>query len=61
MLNAGELIQFLSYPSLKMKTILDISLEPGTYLLAHEGIANIRLKKTGNISGLAANNVVFHT
>lgn len=60
-LNAGELIQCLSYPSLEMGTILDISLEPGTYLLAHEGIASIRLEKTGNTSGLAANNVIFHT
>lgn len=61
LLNAGELIQCLSYPSLEMTTILDISLEPGTYLLAHEGIANIRLEKVENISDLAANNVIFHT
>jgi hypothetical protein len=61
LLNAGELIQCLSYPSLEIETILDISLESGTYLLAHEGIASIRLKKTGNISGLAASNVIFHT
>lgn len=59
LLNAGELIQCLSYPSLEMTTILDISLEPGTYLLAHEGIANIRLEKVENISDLAANNVIF--
>ena len=61
LLNAGELIQCLSYPSLGMETILDISLEPGTYLLAHEGIASIRLEKTGNISDLAVNNAIFHT
>lgn len=29
--------------------------------MIHEGIASIRLEKTGNISGLAANNVIFHT
>lgn len=61
LLNAGELIQCLSYTSLEMETVLDINLEPGTYLLAHEGIASIRLEKTENISGLAANNVIFHT
>lgn len=61
LLNAGELIQCLSYPSLEMETILDISLEPGTYLFAHEGITSIRLEKTGNISGFTANNVIFHT
>jgi hypothetical protein len=61
LLNAGELIQCLSYPSLEMKTILDISLESGTYLLSHEGIASIRLKKVENISDFAANNVIFHT
>lgn len=61
LLNASELIQCLSYPSLEMETILDISLEPGTYLLAHEGIANIRLEKVENRSDLAANNVIFHT
>lgn len=60
-LNASELIQCLSYPSLEMEIILDISLEPGTYLLTHEGIASIRLEKTENISGLATNNVIFHT
>ena len=61
LLNAGELIQCLSYPSLEMETILDISIEPGTYLLAHEGIANIRLEKTESISDFAASNVIFHT
>ncbi len=46
LVNAGELIQCMSYPELEMEKILELKVEKGIYAVKNEGIEKISCYKS---------------